>query len=404
MLKKSDTLPLWLLILIVGFPVLSETVYTPALPDIAHSLKVPDSWVEYTLTIYLMGFAVGTFLWGILSDTHGRKPYLLLGFLVYVLGTIGCYYSESIEMLLTARFIQAFGGSTGSVLGQAITRDSFQGSSLNKVYALVGSAIGIFPALGPVIGGVIDQSYGWHAIFLFLIGWGVLLWFSILKFLPETHQKRTVAQKVPILHTMNRLLRDKRVLGFCFLVGAGNGIFFSYCAEGPFFLIEVLGLTPSAYGATFFGLSGALVLGGFACRKLLDHYGPLKIIQLGLHIMLATQALFCGVILASHSVVIAPSLLIATTIITITISGFGSIMVNSSSLSVALENYRDVTGTASSFLGLSYYIVISLFTLGMGLLHNGTLMPMPLYFLAITLAAWVVFKKVLWIPNRAQEK
>ena len=159
---------LWLIILIVGLPQLSETVYSPSLPDIADYLKVSESLVEYTLTIYLFGFAIGTLFWGKLSDKYGRKPSVLAGLLIFILGCIGCYYANTITLLMASRLIQAFGGSIGSVIGQAICRDSFHGQTLGKVYSLVGAALALFPALGPIIGGSIAQYTEWSNIFLFL--------------------------------------------------------------------------------------------------------------------------------------------------------------------------------------------------------------------------------------------
>src|SRR5688500_19038301 len=91
---------IWLIILIVGLPQLSETVYTPSLPDIAHSLNVAESMVEYTLTIYLFGFALGTLFWGKVSDRIGRKPCVIAGLLIFIIGCIGCYYATTITALM----------------------------------------------------------------------------------------------------------------------------------------------------------------------------------------------------------------------------------------------------------------------------------------------------------------
>ena len=121
--------------MIVGLPQLSETVYTPSLPDIARGLRTREAMVEQTLTIYLFAFALGMLFWGQISDKFGRKPCILAGLLVFIAGCISCYFSTSIEMLMLSRFIQAFGGSTCSVLGQAICRDAFHGPELGRVYS-----------------------------------------------------------------------------------------------------------------------------------------------------------------------------------------------------------------------------------------------------------------------------
>ncbi|MBL3285326.1 MFS transporter N-terminal domain protein [Rickettsiales endosymbiont of Paramecium tredecaurelia] len=141
---------IWLIVLIASLPQLSETVYTPSLPDIARHLNASEAMVEYTLTIYLFGFALGTLFWGRVSDRLGRKPCIIAGLLLFIIGCTGCYFSNSITSLMISRLIQAFGGSIGSVLGQAVCRDAFHGAALGRVYSLMGSTLALFPALGPL--------------------------------------------------------------------------------------------------------------------------------------------------------------------------------------------------------------------------------------------------------------
>ena len=280
-MKKSLLPPLWLILLIVGLPQLSETVYTPALPDIAHALSVSGSLVEYTLTIYLFGFAIATLFWGSLSDKWGRKPCVLMGFALYLLGSFGCYFSESIHCLMMARFVQGFGGSVGSVLGQSICRDAFHGAALGRVYASLTGALAIFPAVGPIIGGGIDQAFGWASIFLFLIVFGAVVIGCIVYALPETHSLAQ-RQSVSLKQTFIKMAYDKKVIGLGLLTALINGIVFSYYAEGPFYLIELLGLTPSEYGLTFLGRAFSSLCGGMTARKLHDGHSPQAILTYGL--------------------------------------------------------------------------------------------------------------------------
>ena len=383
---------LWLIVLIVGLPQLSETVYTPSLPDIAHALHAEESMVEYTLTIYLFGFAIGTLFWGKLSDHFGRKPCVLAGLFIFILGCIGCYFSSTIEMLMISRFIQAFGGSIGSVLGQAICRDSFHGPSLGKAYASIGSGLAIFPAIGPVIGGVIAQHFGWASIFLSLVLFAIILTLLVAKLLPETHQVAN-RQSVSILEISSSLLKNKKVIGFGLIVSACNGISFSYFAEGSFYLIKILGLTPSEYGLSFIAIAAATMMGGILSKKLHNHHTAKTIMGYGLVIILASASIFSlFTIIHTNILPLSTNLMIGITILSQMSIMFGICMATSNALALALADYKWCIGTASSLFGFFYYCLISLFTLGMGALHNDTLLPMPLYFLGISLFMLIVQK------------
>jgi DHA1 family bicyclomycin/chloramphenicol resistance-like MFS transporter len=400
-MKNVPLPPIWLLILITGLPQISETIYTPSLPDIAHSLQVPDAWVEYTLTIYLASFALGTLFWGILSDRWGRRPCLLVSLVIYILGCVGCYFSDSISLLLLSRFVQGFGGSTGSVLGQAIARDAFRGVERGKVYSLVGSAISLTPAIGPFIGGIIDQYFGWSSIFLILMGAGGIVLLILCLKLEETHLTR--GSSISLKNLARDLRRDKRVLGYGSLVGSCLGIWFSYYAEGSFYFIDLLELTPSTYGFSFLGLALAGVFGGWLSRRLHDHLSSQAILWKGILVQLSGASFFVAAIVISGFLSVPVFLSITFTIVSIMVMSVGTNMIIPNSLSLALEDYQHAVGSASSFFGFYYYSMISLFTLGMGLLHNGTLYPMPIYFFFISLFILTIYLKFVRKKERDNE-
>jgi DHA1 family bicyclomycin/chloramphenicol resistance-like MFS transporter len=382
---------LWLVIFIAGLPQFSETVYTPSLPEIASALRTSESMAEYTLTIYLFGFAIGTLFWGKLSDKIGRKPCVLAGLFVFVIGSIGCYFSDTIAILMISRFIQAFGGSIGSVIGQAICRDAFHGPALGKSYSIVSSALAFFQVIGPVIGGVIAEHFGWSSIFLFLTVNALILSFFVARYLPETHYLE-LRKHIPISKVVLSMIQDRKVIGFGIIVGGCNGISFSYLAEGPFYLIELLGLSPSQYGFSFISLAMGAMLGGLASRKLHDYRESKVIMGYGLIILLSGCAMLSSIMVIHTYIPIHRSWLICCVIVSQTINMFGMSVITSNALALALVDYKWCIGTASSIFGFGYYFIISLCTLFMGFLHNGTLLPMPLYFLTIALLMQITQK------------
>lgn len=389
---------IWLIVFIVGLPKLSETAYTPSLPDIASSLGVAVAMVEYTLTVYLLGFAFGTLFWGKLSDRIGRKPCILAGLIIFIVGCALCYSAQTIEILMISRVIQAFGGSVGSVLGQALCRDAFSGPALGKVYSATGSALALFPAIGPAIGGIITQSYGWQGVFAFLTVVTAFLAMIVMIKLPETHHKH-LRQKVSIPKLLMEMITDRKVLGYGMIVAGCNGISFSYFAEGPFFLMNILGMSAQEYGFSFVLLAIATMLGGIFSKRLHDKFSSRKIMGFGLYIILVASLLFSlAVLIDKHLISLSNFTIIALTLVLQSCIMFGICVATSNALALALVDYRHAIGTASSLFGFCYYAVISLFTLVMGELHNGTLLPMPIYFFVISLV--MLWAKRLLLRSR----
>ena len=289
---KGSILPsIWLILLIVGLPQLSETVYTPSLPEIAKGFKTLDSMVEYTLTIYLFGFSIGTFFWSWLSDRFGRKPSVLIGLIVFIFGCVGCFYSTSITMLMVSRFIQAFGGSIGSVVGQAICHDVFHGPALGKAYSSIGTALAVFPVIGPITGGFIAENFGWESIFLFLILFAIILFICSFISLPETH-KYDKNNSLSIKEVALSLIKSKKVVGFGIIVAICNGIGFSYFAEGSFYLIALLGLSPSQYGLTFFFIAASAMIGAIISKRLHNTNSSYTIMRYGIVVIFISTLLF----------------------------------------------------------------------------------------------------------------
>ncbi|GED69277.1 Bcr/CflA family drug resistance efflux transporter [Brevibacillus reuszeri] len=387
--RKISTPSLLLFIILVGFPQISETIYTPSLPDIASQLQTSGNAIQLTLSIYFLGFAFGVFCWGRLSDSIGRRRAMLWGILVYGLGSLGCYLSDSIEWLLLSRFIQAFGASTGSVVTQTILRESIEGAKRHAVFAQISAALAFSPAIGPLIGGWVDQSLGFHAVFLTLVVMSVAIYLYTFTSLPETRVASPVS--IRTASVAKRLLSDRRVWSFAFLIGATNGILFSYYAEAPFIFIDFFGMTPGMFG--FLGIFVALssVLGAMLSKRLLGRLPAEKIILIGSLVTTLGAICLTGFTLIGMS----PSVLsFAVMVVSIFILLLGIGIAIPNCLSLALVNYSDVLGTAGAILGLSYYVVVSLITSGMSYLHNGSLVTMPLYFLLLAIVMVLVSGKL----------
>lgn len=390
-MKKYAAPSLLLMIALVAFPQISETIYTPSLPDISVALGVSNSSVQLTLSIYFIGFALGVFCWGWLSDFIGRRPAMLGGLIVYGIGSLMCFYSESINLLLVSRFIQAFGAATGSIITQTILRESVSGNKRHAMFAQISAVIAFTPAVGPLIGGFVDQAFGFRAVFLILVIMSVLLFVYAFWKLPETTDV-SARKKVAILPIVKRMLSLPRVLVFGLLIGGINGVLFSYYAEAPFIFIEHFNISPGVYG--FLGIIVALasIIGAMISKRLLTVYAPEKIIHIGCLVMTSGALLLtiAGSLASLQDMIVMISILISLFIM---LMGAGIALPNC--LSLALVNFQDVVGTAGAIFSLGYYLLVSLATWGMSALHNGSLLTMPIYFLGISGGMWLLSKKFI---------
>ncbi len=394
-MKHSSAPPFWFLAFLLSLPLFSETVYSPALPDIARELQVHESWVEHTLTVYLFGFSFGILFWGSISDRYGRKPSLLAGLGLYILGCVGCWASSSIGALMISRLIQALGGGACSVLGQSIARDAYHGADRTKAYAIVGFTIPVATALGPVVGGFVDEWLRWQANFILLTFAGAIAVLLSYKILKETRQS-IPTQKPSFKKVALQLLRDPQEVTFVILIGCANGMIFSYYAEGPFYLINLLGMSPSTYGMTFLAIGAVAMPGRYISYKLSQKFSPMAVLKKGVQAITISSVLFMLLTFLFLSLKdIPPSIFISLTLgymLTLVVS-VGMILPNA--MSLALEKHQNAIGTASSLFGFGYYGLISLVAMGMGIFHDGTLAPMPAYFCAMGLIMWVAFRFLL---------
>ena len=395
-------LSLFMIICLIGFPQISETIYTPALPDVARSLHVSAYLAELTLGIYFVGFAIGVALWGIVADRFGRRKAMLSGLFFYILGCLGCMKSTTIDAFFLFRVLQAFGASAGSVVTMTIMRDVYSGKERAQIFATIGVALSLSPAIGPVIGGFIDEYYSWDANFVVLAVMGLVLICRCYFSLPETRPEKIPGQLTTesLSQLTWRMIKDKHVLGCALIIGACNGILFSYYAEAPFIFIELLKVPPSQYGLLGLGVAFAGFAAAMISKRLLNKFEIEKIMYIGAIVALFGAFLFTGIAMLGYiHIAHGYSALIAANI-PVFIIVFGVCLMISNCLSIALKNYGHVLGTAGSVLGALYYILIALMTAAMSALHNGTVLPMPLYFLALSILLVAASRSIYLNKNR----
>ncbi|MBF2588998.1 multidrug effflux MFS transporter [Listeria marthii] len=386
---KTKKINLALLVCLVGFPQISETIYTPSLTEIATSYGVSLNLAQMTLSIYFLAFAVGVFFWGVSSDFLGRRKAMNFGLFIYIIGCLVCLMSNSIAVLFIGRFIQAFGASTGSVTTQTILRDNYHGTDRHHLFAKISAALAFSPAIGPLLGGFIGQYYGFRVVFLFLVIMGMGLLFWSLKRLPETiivTSHSFSAQKM--VGIGKKMVGDRYTVAFGVLIGIFNGILFSYYSEAPTIFIEKFHFSQSQYGFMGCVVAAATILGAWLSNRRLKQHSPQKIITEG--ILLALGGTLSLSIVSVFPLII--QVIAYILFICIILVGIGMALPNC--LSLALVKFQEVAGTAGAFLSLGYYVIVSICTFLIGILHSGSLFVFPAFCTVLLLIALTCIKAV----------
>src|SRR5436190_1144283 len=196
------------------------SIYTPVMPLIGSDLGAGTDSVKYTLTTYMLGFAIGQLFYGPLSDRFGRRPIVLIGVAIFTATSIGCAFASSIAGLIGLRILQGLGAASGAVLGRALLRDAYEAKEMPLVMSWIALAMNVSPAIAPSIGGFLGQEFGWRATFWFVSGFGALLFVAVAVALGETNRFRSERIDLAVLSSgSGEMLRNRRFLGYVLTLG-----------------------------------------------------------------------------------------------------------------------------------------------------------------------------------------
>src|SRR5215468_12246592 len=228
-MRPPNSLPVTaLLTALVALGPISTDLYLPSLPSLARYFAVGVDDIQLTLSVFLVGLATAQLVYGPLSDRFGRRPVLLVGLAIYVVASIVCMLSPSVPVLVVARFVQAVGACVGPVLGRAIVRDVHGREGAARVLAYMSAAMALAPAIGPILGGFLEEWFGWRANFLALVCYGILGAAITWQILPETNKLPDLeaARLDRILRGYQGFLGHRRYVGYVLCCAfAYSGIF-----------------------------------------------------------------------------------------------------------------------------------------------------------------------------------
>jgi DHA1 family bicyclomycin/chloramphenicol resistance-like MFS transporter len=342
------TFPLTLLLsFLTALGPLSMDMYLPSLPDIARLLHAPTLSAQLTISSYLFGFAVGQIFYGPISDRLGRKPVLLTAIGLYGIASIGCAVAQSIDGLIAMRFVQALGGAGAIVLARAVVRDIYSGARASRELSLMGAITAFAPIVAPMIGGLLQEAFGWRAIFALLVAFAAVAGSVGALLLPETLHTRVSGPFS--LKTMAGLYRSVLVhRGFLANLGIMTTSFvglFAWISGAPIVMRGArYGLSPVVFGITFAMGAAGFMTGTYIGSRLVMRLGIDRMMGIGTVIMALG-----GVAMAAVVAFELENVIWFVGAMTIYLAGLGLAL--PSAMAGALTPFPDRAGTASSLMG-----------------------------------------------------
>lgn len=355
----------WLLTLLMGLGPFSMQILIPSLPLLATVFVVPYAQAQMTLTVYLIGIAVGQLIYGPLSDRFGRRPVLLVGLAIYGIGSVAAFLAPTIGALAVARAAQAAGGCAGMVLTRAIVRDVFPRDQAASKIGFVMMGMTVAPMLAPLLGAELTALFGWRSTMLACTLFGVTMAVLALR-LPET---LAVPQPLPglggMLQAYLQLVRVRSFRCYGAITTCTTGVFFAFMAGAPKVLMDGLQHTPRSYALAFMAISVAFGGGSYLAGRYSGRMGLARMLHIGL--VVSTAGALLGVL---GQLVLPLSLVIFFLPMAVVALGNGVSQPNAVTAAVSVK--PQLAGTASGLVGAFQMGFGALMTLLTGAIETGS--------------------------------
>lgn len=332
--------------LVASVPAITTDMFLPQLPQIGAELHAQQWAVQLTVTMMLVGGAVGQLVNGPLSDTLGRRRPVLVGLALHVLISLACAAASSIVLLVVLRTAQGFFNAAASVVALAVIRDRYHGATASRLLSRLVLVIGVAPLFAPSVGTWVGGVGGWRGVFVTLAIFGATVWFAVWRFLPESlpPERRRAAGVRVALSGYARLLRDRHFIAYALVPGLSFGVTMSYVVGSPFVLQEEYGMSAQQFSLTFAVVGMGLVIASQLNAALVRHFSPQAILRVtSPALLLATTSLFLVVLTGLGGL---PAFLVALWFSTAIV-----FMLHPNATALAMEDYGRMAGTAAAMLG-----------------------------------------------------
>ena len=342
-------------------------IIIPALPATARALGMSIGSAELTITLYLIGLAIGQLGYGPVSDRFGRRPVVLAGLALFTVASIATAFAPSAGILIGARILQSLGGCAGLVLGRAAVRDGSSAEKAAGQLALLTLTMSLVPAVAPAIGGYLTAYVHWRASYALLAAIGGLTLLACVFRLPET-----LATTGPTRHSMlrsyGRLLRSPRFLGYAIGGACSTTAFYGFMTASPFIFERHLDQPPERVGMYYLLLMLGVAAGSFGANRLAGRIPVPRALRIANLTGIAGAALFA---LADATDMLS----VATVVAPVTLFMVGAGMASPFALSGSVSVNPQAIGAASGLYGFFQMAYGMLCTVVVELWHPGAIYP-----------------------------
>lgn len=281
-----------LIALLSAFVPLSTDLYLPALPAMSAYFGVGVDRTNLTLSLFFIFYALGTLIWGPLSDHYGRKPILVTGLSIYIVASFACVFAGSMDALIICRILQAVGGSASGAVATAIVKDSYNGKQRMSILAIVQSMVLISPALAPVLGAFLLKVMSWRGVFMTLTGIGVLALLGSLLY-TETISERNTGNLLPSMLRLGHVLKNRGFAMLLVLFSIGSLSSMAFIASSTYIYQDGFHLSGQVYSLYFSLNAIGLILGPMIFLRLSRRLHPETIIRICYFVITASGLLIC---------------------------------------------------------------------------------------------------------------
>jgi len=355
---------------------LSMQIFLPSLPAIQASFAVSTSIAQMTLSVSMIAIALATLAYGPLSDRYGRRPVMILGLLVFFVGTLICILAPTIWVLVFGRIVQAAGGAVGMVLSRAIIRDVYGPEQAAKVIATLTMVLVSAPMLAPAIGGVLQDLFDWRSTFVFAGLVSLVVFVLMLRELQETNRSQIpFAGVTDMVRGFGRLLQSPAYCGYAFHAAFSSMVFFSFISAAPYVMVNVMGRPPTEYGLYFIMVTFGFMCGNFVTSRLSIRVGINRLIVIGSGCAVVGLGIAYGFLWQG---ILTPLSLFVPVMITI----FGNGMAMPNTQAGAINVFPHMAGTASGLSGFLQMAIAAVASQTVAIFHDGTAFPMLHFMMA----------------------